>query len=126
MQVSVNADELGGAPAEVQAWFLGQMGFAAKTDPAAKQSMPTPVETKPVVSVAATAVASVATDAQAEETKKPPETTAEELLQRAVEFVEAKGQAALVPILKRMGIPNVKGCPSDKRAALFAEMAIHG
>lgn len=108
MQVSVSAEELGKAPAEVQAWFLGRMGFGAKTDPVVKRG-----ELKPA-------------KVESEEPKPTEETTTEVLLQKAVDFVEAKGQASLVAILKRMGIPNVKGCPPEKRAALFAEMATHG
>lgn len=113
MQVSLSAEELGKAPAEVQAWFLGRMGFGAKLDPVVKRGelKPAPVEVE---------------EPKPTEDKTPSETTAEVLLERAVKFVEAKGQAALIPILKRMGIPNVKGCPPEKRAALLSEMAVHG
>ena len=117
MQVSVNAEDLVSAPAEVQAWFLGRMGFVAKMDPVIKkgQLKPAPVQLE---------IPAPAEEKTPSET--PSETTAEVLLQRAVDFCESKGQAALVTILKRMGIPNVKGCPPEKRAALFAEMAVHG
>lgn len=123
MQVSLSAEELGKAPAEVQAWFLGRMGFGAKLDPVIKRGelKPAPVEVeepKPTPTEVE--------EPKPTEDKTPSETTAEVLLERAVKFVEAKGQAALIPILKRMGIPNVKGCPPEKRAALFAEMAVHG
>jgi hypothetical protein len=105
MQVSVNAEDLVSAPAEVQAWFLGRMGFVSKSDPVVTKGKVTP--------------------APAEE-NTPSETTAEILLQQAVDFCESKGQSALVAILKKMGIPNVKGCPPEKRAALYAELATHG
>jgi len=113
MQVSVSAEELGKAPAEVQAWFLGRMGFGAKTDPVVNRGelKPSPVELE---------------EPKPLKDQEQSGISAEVLLQKAVDFVEAKGQASLVAILKQMGIPNVKGCPPDKRAALYAEMAIHG
>ena len=107
MQIVFTTDDFQSAPPEVHSWISERLGFA-----------PEPAKvTKPSTKKAA--------KSKSAQTKEPTKITLKEVMDRAVELIEAKGEDTLAEVLKNVGIDRVKECPEDKYADLLAEIAIH-
>ena len=100
MQLLITTDAINSAPAEVKNWLLEQL-FGKP---------PTPVQ--PDTSVI-------------DSPKGESPHSMDQILDRARQLLEAKGEEALSEVLKKVGIRRVKECPEEKYAELMAELAVH-
>ena len=105
MQLSIGIDELLQAPEPVKNWFFGSLGLVPP-------SVELPKEVEP--------------SSPCEQAGTNESVSMNELLEKAAGYIESKGTDGLKAILSAHGLKRVKECPSDKIAALFAELAING
>ena len=103
MQIVLTREDVDSAPEPVMDWLVERMGFVSSSSKDSK--------TKPKDKQKATPEVDVP--------------SVKEVMNKAVELIESKGEDVLAEILKKLDIRRVKECPEEKRAALLAEIAVH-
>lgn len=106
MQLIITTDDIKTAPSQVRDWLLSSLQIPesvaeADSKPARKAKSKSTTE---------------------KTTSKP---SLQEVMDKAVELMEAKGEDALASVLEKMGVKRVKECPEDKLAELLAEISIN-
>jgi hypothetical protein len=132
MKLEIDEYELNSMPVEIRRW-LAQRFFNLDDQPQsttdASEAYETLASDKADQDVAADPVKETKpTKAKKEKVEKAPEPdppTAQELIERAMEFAKQFDQDALKTILDRVGAKRVSAIPEDKRAAFLAEIATY-
>lgn len=102
MQIILDSKQIRHAPDDVRIWLAGHIGLYA-------------IEDGP----------DLAEQVNDDQPVSEPTPEIKEVLSRAKELIDSKGEDALSAILKKLGVDRVSECPEDKRAALLAEIAVH-
>jgi hypothetical protein len=136
MQLLIDTADIAEAPVEVRLWLartldLGRVASESRVAPESRVASESHVAADSKVSLKSDAetvsepIAQVKAAKEKAKAEANKDVSVSELLNKAVELIESKGEDVLAEILKKLGIDRVKNCPEDKRAALLAEIAIH-